>query len=438
MALAHRTEAAVRFERGIDLEGILPVISQGTALMKDLGGGIVASKLIDLYPHPQEKRKIKLDLDLVNKIIGIEIPKEKVIAILRSLGFSLLTTHSPLLTFSVPSWRIQDVFIEEDLIEEIARIYGYYRLPGNLPPLDPHFGFSPQPQPKMGKIGPFFEWEKEIKDFLVNQGFSEVYNYSFISADLIKKVGLKTENHLKLKNPLTADLEYLRTSLFPSLLKTVSQNQANFPKMKIFEMANVYLPQQNNLPLEKTRLTCLLLGGSFAYLKGIAETILKQMGIEEVYFKPWVGREPYFTQGKTAIIETSKNALGTMGEIHPQILANFEIANEALVLDLDFEILVKLAKTTKTFSPIPKYPAIIEDLTFILKPKTPVGELIQTVKDLSSIIQSVELIDSYQNTRTLRITYQDPRKTLSDKEVSKLREKIIKKIKEKFGAQVKS
>lgn len=437
MALAHRTEAAVRFERGIDLEGILPVISQGTALMKDLGGGIVASKLIDLYPHPQEKRKIKLDLDLVNKIIGIEIPKEKVISILKSLGFSLLTTHDSLLTFSVPSWRVQDVFIEEDLIEEIARIYGYYRLPGNLPPLDPHFGFSPQLQPKMGKIGPFFEWEKEIKDFLVNQGFSEVYNYSFIGADLIQKTGLKTESHLQLKNPLTADLEYLRTSLFPSLLKTVSQNQANFPKMKIFEMADVYLPQQHNLPQEKTRLACLLLGGSFAYLKGIAETILKQMGVEEVYFKSWVGREPYFTRGKTAIMETKKNVLGTMGEIHPQILANFEIANKALVLDLDFETLVKLAKTTKTFSPIPKYPAIIEDLTFILKPKTPVGELIQTVKDLSSIIQGVELIDSYQNTRTLRITFQNPKKTLTAQEVKKLREKIIKTAEKKFGAKLK-
>jgi len=437
MVLAHRTEAAVRFERGIDLEGILPVISQGTALMKDLGGGSVASKLIDLYPHPQEKRKIKLDLDLVNKIMGIEIPKEKVISILKSLGFSVFSLQSSVLNCVVPTWRALDVFIEEDLIEEIARIYGYFRLPGNIPPLDPKFGLSPQPQPKMGKIGPFFEWEKEIKDFLVNQGFSEVYNYSFIGADLIKKVGLKTESHLKLKNPLTADLEYLRTSLFPSLLRTVSQNQANFPKMKIFEMANVYLPQENNLPMEKTRLTCLLLGGSFSYLKGIAETIFKQMGVEDINFKPWVGREPYFTQGKSAIVETKKNVLGTMGEIHPQILANFEISNKALVLDLDFETLVKQAKKTKTFIPIPKYPAIIEDLTFILKPKTLLGDLMRSIQSISSIIQSVELIDSYQNTRTLRITYQNPKKTLSDKEVKEIREKIIKKVEARFGTKIK-
>lgn len=438
MALAHRTEAAVRFERGIDLEGILPVISQGTALMKELGGGSVASKLIDLYPHPQEKRKIKLDLDLVNKIMGIEISKNKVVSILESLGFSTISHQPSAISCSVPTWRVQDISIQEDLIEEIARIYGYFRLPGNIPPLDPKFGLSPQSQPKEGKMGSFFEWEKEIKDFLVNKGFSEVYNYSFISADLIQKVGLKTENHLQLKNPLTADLEYLRTCLFPSLFKTVFQNQANFPKMEIFEMANVYLPQENNLPLEKTRLTCLFLGGSFSYLKGIAETIFKQMGIEEVYFKPWVGREPYFTQGKTAIIETNKNVLGTIGEIHPQIIANFEISNKALVLDLDFEILVKLAKTTKTYIPIPKYPAIIEDLTFILKPKTLLGDLIQSISSASSIIQSVELIDSYQNTRTLRITYQNPKKTLTAQEVKKLREKIINLGQKKFGAKLKA
>jgi len=437
MALAHRTEAAMRFERGIDLEGIIPVISQGAQLMKDLSGGTVASNLIDLYPHPQEKRKIKLDLDLVNKIIGIEIPKEKVITILKSLGFSVSSLQSPVSSCTVPSWRVQDISIQEDLIEEIARIYGYYRLPGNIPPLDPNFGFSPQPQPKEGKMGPFFEWEKEIKDFLVNKGFSEVYNYSFIGTDSIKKTGLNINNHLKLKNPLTSSLEYLRISLVPSLVETVKKNQALFPTMKVFEMANVYLPQENNLPMEKTRLTCLFLGGSFSYLKGIAEAIFKQMGIEDVYFKPWVGRESYLTQGKAAVIETKKEVLGTIGEINPQILANFEILNNALVLDLDFETLVKLAKTTKTFIPIPKYPAIIEDLTFILKPKTFLGDLIQSISSASSIIQSVELIDSYQNTKTLRITYQNPKKTLTDKEVKKLREKVIGLTKQKFGARLK-
>ncbi|MFZ5366328.1 MAG: phenylalanine--tRNA ligase subunit beta [Patescibacteria group bacterium] len=461
MALAHRTEAAVRFERGIDLEGIIPVISQGVKLMEDLCQGRVASKLIDIYPNPQKSKKIKLDLDLVNKIIGIEIPKNKIISILESLGFSLLTSHfsrrrhrappkrgyatasslwrrTALLTFSVPSFRAQDISHEEDLIEEIARIYGYFRLPGNIPPLHPLFGLLPQPQPQKGKIGMFFEYENKIKEVLVGKGFSEVYNYSFIGKDSIQKTGLKTEDHLKLKNPLTSDLEYLRISLLESLLKTVAQNQANFPKVKIFEMANVYLPQKGNLPLEKTRLTCLVTGEDFSYLKGISEIIFEHLGIEDIHFKPWVGREPYFSQGKAAVMETTNNVLGTIGEVNPRVLANFEILNKTVVLDLDFEALILLAKKTKTFTPIPKYPAIVEDLAFVVPPKTLIGDLLQLIKVSSSIIQSVELIDIHGDTRTFRIIYQHPKKTLTDKEVEKIREKIISAVKSKFGAILKT
>ncbi len=438
MALAHRTEAAVRFERGIDLEGIIPVLAQGAKLMKELSGGEVACKLIDIYPQPQKRNKIKLDLAQLHKIVGIEIPKAKVITILESLGFSLITSHCSLFTFSVPTWRANDVFIEEDLIEEVARIYGYYRLPSHLPPLDSQYGLVSLPKPQKGKIEPFFQWENKVKDLLVSQGFSEIYNYSFISQELIEKAGLEVKNYLKIKNPLTSELEYLRSSLIPSLLKTAALNQALFPQMKLFELANVYLPQAKKLPEEKSRLVCLVNEKNFQYLKGIVKFLLEQLGIEKVSFKPWVGRELYFMPGKTAVIETKKNLLGTIGEISPHVLSKFELLEKVTIIDLDFEIISQLAKTTKTFTPIPKYPAIIEDLTLVLKPKTPVGELIQTAKDLSSDIQSVELIDSFKNSRTLRITYQDPKKTLTDKEVGKIRGKIIKKTEQQFGAKLKS
>jgi phenylalanyl-tRNA synthetase beta chain len=438
MSLGHRTEAAVRFERGIDLEGIIPVLAQGAKMMKDLSGGEIASQLIDIYSQPQEKRTIELELNHLNKIIGIEIPKEEVISILKSLGFSVLSIKSSVLGCLVPSWRANDVFIEEDLIEEVARIYGYHRLPSHLPPLNPQFGLTATPKPLKGKIEPFFRWENKIKDLLVNQGFFEVYHYSFISQEMIEKAGLEVEKSLKIKNPLTSDLEYLRPSLMPSLLKTAAKNQALFPQMKIFELADVYLPQAKNLPEEKARLVCLVTEKDFFYLKGVAEFLLKQLGIKNFSFKPWVGREPYFMTESAAVIETKKNLLGTIGEINSQVSARFGLSNKVVVLDLNFESLTQLATNKKTYQPLSKYPAIIEDLTLILKPKTPVGELIEVIKDVTPLIQGVELIDSFKNSQTFRITYQNPKKTLTDKEVEKLRGKVIKKIEQKFGAKLKS
>ncbi len=437
-ALGLRTDAAARFERGIDLEGILPVMAQGVKMVKDLSGGVVASKLIDIYPKPQKRAEIELNYKFLESRVGIRLSPEKVKRILNSLGFKIISSSSKSLKVQAPTWRTQDIAIEEDLVEEVTRVYGYHRLPSNLPPLDSQYGFSPLPQPKKGKIEPYFQWENKIKDFLVSQGFSEIYNYSFTSEELIKQAGLKTKNHLKLQNPLTNELKYLRTSLVPSLLKTCAQNQAFFPRMKIFELASIYLPQEKKLPDERPRLICLVTGKKFSYLKGVCELLLKQMGIDNLSFKPWVGREPYFASGKTAIIETSKDLLGTIGEISSQRLAKFEIEEKVIIFDLDFKKLTKLATTTKTYTPIPKYPVIVEDLTFVLKPKTPVGDLIQLIKDTSSIIQKVELIDTYKNNRTLRITYQNPKRTLTDKEVGKIREKVIKKVKQKSGASLKT
>ncbi len=438
MALAHRTEAAVRFERGIDLEGIIPVLSLGAKMMKDLSGGLVASKLIDVYPKPQKQITIDLNYPFLKSRLGVELPPTKIKQILTSLGFEIVKSSAQSVSVKIPTWRAQDIFIEEDLIEEVARIYGYYQLPSKIPPLSDNFGLEATPQPKRGKIEPFFEWENKIKDLLVSRGFSEIYNYSFISQEMIEKTNLKTADYLKLANPLTGSLEYLRGSLLPSVLETAAKNQASFPKMKIFESADIYLPQKNDLPQEKAKLTCLVMGTNFAHLKGLAEIIFQQMGIKTVSFKPWVGREPYFTPNQTAVIETKKNLLGTLGQINPQVLSNFEILNQAFILDLDLDILVKLARKTKTYTPLLKYPAIIEDMTFVLKLKTPVADLIQIIKSASSLIQTVESTDAYKNNRSFRITYQSPKKNLTDKEIEKIRKKIIARVQKNFGAKLKA
>lgn len=441
--LGHRTEAAARFEKGIDLEGIIPVVAQGVKLMKDLAGGVAASKLIDIYPEPQKRSVVNLDYDFLESRLGVKLPTDKVKKILVSLGFEIIESNAISISVRTPAWRANDISIKEDLIEEVARIYGYYRLPSNIPSLDPKFGLRETPQPKKGEVEPFFTWENKTKDLLVSRGFSELYNFSFISQESIQKADLETVDHLKLKNPLTTELEFLRISLIPSLLEAVAKNQAEFDKIRIFELANVYLPvAENKLPNEEPMLAGAIMGSNFYEIKAIIEELLDDLGIMKVKFVPYQLKKTFygkvFHPVRTAEIMIKNDSLGVVGETSPHILARFGIKGRVVVFDLDFSQLVKYATTAKKYTPIPKYPPIIEDLAFVVPARTLVGEIIEKIKKVSKLIVSVDLLDSYKDTRTFRLTYQSPKRTLSDKEIEKIRKKIIDKLAKSFDTKLKS
>lgn len=230
-ALGLRTEASARFEKGLDPELVLPTISRGIKKMKELTGARVAGKLIDIYPKPYKAKKVTLNFDFARKRIGGKITPRETQKILESLGFRLLAINNKQLIVSVPSWRANDISIPEDLLEEVARVYGYFNLPSNLPT-----GKIPQ-IPK----DPKFYWENIVKNCLKNWGFTETYTYSMIGKDNLLNLGFNPESCLKIQNPLTRELEYMRPSLIPSLLKVIYDNQKNFEGIKIFELSKVYL-----------------------------------------------------------------------------------------------------------------------------------------------------------------------------------------------------
>lgn len=231
----------------------------------------------------------------------------------------------------------------------------------------------------------------------------------------------------------------MRPSLIPSLLTVIKQNQPQEAQIQIFEMANSYLPQEpGKLPNEKMMLTGMLSGDRFYEAKGVVEGLLDKFGIKKVAFKPFVGKNILYHPTRTAVVETPNKTLGTVGEINPEVLKSLEITGQVSFFDLDFETVVLLASLDKTYQPILEFPPIIEDLAFVIKPKTPVGDLLEKIKKTSSLIQEVRLLDAFKDTRTFRITYQSPKKTLTDKEVEKVREKIIKGVKERFGVRLKS
>ncbi len=429
-ALGFRTEASSRFEKGVDPEGVIPAMKKAMVMFEKNCNARVASKIIDIYPHPLKTKTVTLKFSQIKRLIGVEIPRKEIIRILKSLGFLPVATSQSQVTFSVPFWRYNDVSIPEDLIEEIARIYGYHRLPSHLPS-----GEIPLQIKDL-----VLEKEREIKKSLKDWGLTETMSYSMVSQEQLKKAGINPQECLKISNPLSEDLAYMRPSLIPSLLTAVLEN--NQEKMAIFELANIYLLQGNNkLPDEIPMFSGLFTGSKFYQAKGIVEAILKTMGIENYSFDPYQLKKTFygkvFHSSRTAEIMLKDNSLGVIGEINPLVLNKFGIEKRIVVFDLDFKELVKHTSKLKTYRPIPKYPAIVEDLAFTVPFKTLAGEMLAEIKKVNQLIVAVELFDTYKSTRTFRITYQNPRKTLTDKGVKKIRGKIIKKVREKFQAKLK-
>lgn len=432
--LAFRTEAASRFEKGIDPEGVILAMKKATAMFRKNCGARVASRLIDIYPKPPKPKKVTLTQEKLNRLMGIKVDLSEAKKILDSLGFqSTISQQSSTIISLVPHWRNGDIDIGEDLVEEVARIYGYHHLPSHLP----------QGQiPQIAK-NPLFSWQERVKDMLKYWGFTETYNYSMVGESLLIKVGLNPEEHLKITNPLSEDLVYMRTTLIPSLFEVMAKNQAENEKIRIFELANVYLPTvENKLPEEMPMLTGTINHGGFYDAKGLLEGLFNELAITNVNFSPYRLKKTLygklFHPTRTAEIMIKNNSLGVIGEIKPSIISKFGLKGKVIVFDLDFNELVKHITNIKVHAPIPRYPAIIEDLAFVVPKRTLVGEMIDEIKKIRGMIVSVVLLDSYQNTRTFRITYQSFKKTLTDREVERVREKIVKNIGKKFEARLKS
>jgi len=429
--LAFRTDAASRFEKGVDPEGVMVAIKRAVEMFVENCEAKIASNLIDIYPHPPKTKTVDLKFNYLQQIMGVEIPQKEVLGILEPLGFKIIASSKEAIHCSIPHWRDSDINLPEDLIEEIARIYGYHHLPSNLLP-------NLVTEEEKDNL---FEWINLAKEALKFWGFTEIVNYSMVSEQLLKNWEIQPVDCLKIANPLSDEWVYLRTSLVPSLLEVVNKNKK--AKSKIFEMGNIYLPQsKDQLPEENLMLSGLLVDENFAHLKGFVESLLEEMGLVDYKINPYELQKTFygkiFHDHRRAEVTLEKTSLGIFGEIKKSILERLGIKQRILVFDFDFNELVKYANHHKRYLPIPKYPPIIEDLSFVVPGKTYVGKIMEIIKTVNPTIKSVDLIDSYEQTRTFRITYQDPNKTLTDKEVETIRKKIIESLKNKFGLKLKS
>jgi phenylalanyl-tRNA synthetase beta chain len=416
MTHAIRTTAAQLNEKNVDPELGLEVLQKGIELFVDLTNAQVASRIYDTFPGRKKPSSVKVPLQRISEYLGIEMPLNTIAEILEDLGCEAKMERaktektSASIVVTPPTFR-PDIQIPADVIEEIARIYGYHNLPSVL--MDTAI-------PLKKPTDTNFFIENRMKRFLANIGWQEIYTYSMVSAEIAQQSGAAVADHLKIQNPLTDDRVYMRRSLIPSHEEIISQHEQRVG-LSVFEFANVYAPKEGTLPDEQLHVT-LVSTRKADVVKGDLEALFGTLFIKGVSFAPSLKNVGIFAQSSTisAVVKGSEKAIeiGVIG-----ILKNGHVA-----IDLVMKELLKVIQTHPSYKPLPKTSEIIEDLTFTLPEETEIGPLLMDVLGLSSLISSVDVLSTYQRNTTLTITYHDPEKHLTVEEIAPLRKKVVELI----------
>ncbi|MFH0943133.1 MAG: phenylalanine--tRNA ligase subunit beta [Candidatus Beckwithbacteria bacterium] len=400
MNLGIRTLAATYNEKWVDPETALTALKRGIHLFQTLANARIASSIIDLYPQPIKPKSVSVSQQLISNRLGIDLTSIQIINILNSLGFEVnCQPKTKLYLIKVPANREKDINLPEDIIEEVARIYGYHRLPSFIMPTA-----IPTNYPATD-----FNLEYQLKTWLAGIGLNELYTNSLISETLALQSGYKLSQHLKIKNALSTDWLYLRRSLIPSHQQALNSHQPT-DFLGFFEIANIYQPQTNKLPLETLQLI-ISSNKSYSVLKGILDFLFNKLHLE-VEFKP---------EGEKALIYYRLILLGSVNQ-------------EAAVLNL--EPLLASANIYPTYKPVSDFPPIFEDLTFTLPLKTYLGSVIKAIKSVHSLIKTVNLNQIYHQNFTFNLTYQSLVKPLTDQKISPIRQKIVTLLSKQFKAKL--
>lgn len=417
--LQKRTLAAQIYEKQPDPELAIYTLNYLVKLFADRTGATPASQIFDFYPNPYTGKYINLDLNWLTNFIGIKIESKQIISILDDLGFASKTENESSLLVQVPSFRQFDINIKEDLAEEISRIYGYFKFPSNLPT-------SILREPDQD---PIFQLESNIKKYLADIGYSEVYNLSLISPKQIEQANLNPKELLELSNPLSQDYVYLRNNLFVSLIQNYKNNQTGQNSdINLFELSNTYLPNKQ-LPDEIPTLA-VITNKSFFELKGDLEALLDVLAIKEIEFHQTNKNElsPIQNQSQTAIIKFKKQIVGTIGTINPKILNQFQIENTqpVSILEINLRHLICAQKPNPVYTPISNFPDKIEEIT--IQSSLTIGKLMNKISQQDNLIKKVEYLNSYHDNHTFRITLTSLTGNLTQETANKIKEKIQKKL----------
>lgn len=445
--LALRSDSSVRFEKGTDINGVIYAVNRAAYLMQELGAGEVVAGICDQYPEPQIPRQILLRPQRVNYLLGTDISVPEVKGYIEKLAFKISEEGQDLLVY-IPTYR-PDIEMEADLIEEVARLYGYDKIKATLP----------RGNTTQGGLTTYQKFRDYLEDLLART-FNEVINYSFINPRYFDMLLLPDDSKLRefieIANPLSEEQSVMRTILLPGMLETVSRNLARKNEnLAFFEMGSVFYPHGGQ-PQEVLKVSAVVAGKSklnwqknnvvmdFFYLKGILENILLQLGIENLSFEE--GVNPSYHPGRTAIVKSQGIELGIIGEIHPLVRQNFDIKPRACAMELDVNTLYELSSHRVMLDSIARYPAVERDLAILIKNDVPAAAVLKILRDCGSeLLQNIVIFDIYEGDQVadgfksmaFRMTFQSKERTLTETEVNTITEQMLVKLQNQLQASLR-
>jgi|Deesub1362A_J573_1020465.scaffolds.fasta_scaffold00253_37 phenylalanyl-tRNA synthetase beta chain len=450
-ALGLTTEASYRFERGTDIEMIVRALDRATALIKELAGGRVTA-LTDNYPIPYTPPEVSVSLQRIRGLLGIEIDESSIVEILKRLNLQYKKEGEGFV-ITPPSFR-RDIQQDVDVIEEVARLYGYEKIPSTMPAI----------RLKRIEGNDNFRTIRLIKDAMVKAGFSEVINTSFLNPSALDELNIPDNDRRRrlvhIKNPLRREESCLRTTLVPSLLNNAVLNQNRGERaFSLFELSRVFFDRAEALPdevMQMAAIHCRPLRPSiwekahngFYDIKGAIEGLFDFLKIKGYSFqrsdKP---PQPYLNPVRSCAIVINGEVVGSVGELHPSVVSLYELRGDISIFEInDLEALIRAIPSRITYRQLPRFPYVERDISILVNKDVPVAEIEGVISSLNSeIIESVRLFDIYTGKQippekksiAFTIRYRSSDRTLTDDEVDELHSKIIDTLRHTINAELR-
>ncbi len=447
-----RSESSMRFEKGIDINGCLNAANRACQLIQEMGAGEIVSGFVDNHPSPSGNTVIRLRPDRIKLIVGVEVPGDRIKEIMLNLGFNVKEDGGDFLV-EVPTRR-GDISLEIDLIEEVARLYGYNNIPITLPEGASTEGRKTEVQAAVDRI----------LDLMTECGLNEIITLSFMNPRNFDMLNLPMDDSRRVavtvENPLSEEQRVLRTTVLPGLLDILARNSARKNKdLAMFEVGRVFVPViGEKLPKEILTLGAVVSGKTpgnwqvrsyemdFYYLKGILESLFRALNISGYSFVPEKGNHA-FHPGRAASVRLNNEDIAVIGEIHPSVTENYKLNERVYAMEVNLEKVINACKGLKRIEPLPKYPSMERDMAIVVQRDVHAGEIIDDIKkNGGKLLKRVELFDIYEGEQiekgykslAFALQFQAADRTLTDEEVTDAYEKIRNALSQTHNAQLRA
>ncbi len=432
--LGLRTDASGKFEKGLDPNNAMDAINRACQLIEELGAGEVVGGVVDVYPNVRQERKILFEPDKMNQLLGTNISNEEMLSYFKMLDLKYDADTNEVI---IPTFR-QDLECMADLAEEVARFYGYDNIPTTLP----------KGEATTGKLSHKLRIERIASDIAEFCGFSQAMTYSFESPKVFDKLLLAEDDKMRqtvvITNPLGEDFSIMRTTSLNGMLTSLATNYNRRNKdVRLYELGNIYLPKDvpvTQLPEERMQFTLGMYGeGDFFHMKGVVEEFLDKVGMNgKIIYDPNAGKN-YLHPGRQANIIYDSEVIGYLGEVHPEVADNYDIGDRVYVAVLDMPYIVEKSTFERKYEGIANYPAVTRDLSMVMEKSIMVGQIEEIFeKRGGKLLESFHLFDVYEGAQiesgfksvAYSIVFRAKDRTLEEKDITPIMEKILKDLKE--------